>query len=489
METYIYLDGFNSAHTLAYSIVGLQEANLAYHYPIIYWNCANLISDSGGEDGSTNYGKVATAIGNMRKAGIVVALPDINRVRFGFHPDVPNNEIVYGLKGMVGIGTNIANAIIQKQTYSSMWDFYNKMQEFKNEADENKFGDNAMITLIKAGCFDALENRPREEIMKEFIKSISKPIQKLQMSNIIDLDEMGLLTPEQKAKELRLYRYKKYVLQKSNLIKQTGKSASTGYYQLDNKFAEPYFYENFETDMVEGKDYEYMGDGHIIVKRGSLERVFDKLTANFKNEVLTNADFLAKINEVRFKAIWNEKAQGNISKWEMDSLNYYYHEHELAHVNQEKYKISNFNELSTEPEVADVYIYQSGRTRTRYILTRICGTVIDKDKNHSTVTLLTPDGVVVVRFYKGQFGFYDKEISAVQDGGKKTKLEKSWFKRGTKLLVTGHRSGEQFIPRKYSDSIYKHTVQLIKDITKDGELVLQSDRADADVEGESAIGV
>ena len=57
--------GFNSAHTLAYSIVGLQEANLAYRYPIIYWNCANLISDSGGEDGNTNYGKIATAIGNI----------------------------------------------------------------------------------------------------------------------------------------------------------------------------------------------------------------------------------------------------------------------------------------------------------------------------------------------------------------------------------------------------------------------------------------
>ena len=58
--------GFNSAHTLAYSIVGLQEANLAYHYPVIYWNTANLISDSGGEDGNTNYGKISKAIGNIK---------------------------------------------------------------------------------------------------------------------------------------------------------------------------------------------------------------------------------------------------------------------------------------------------------------------------------------------------------------------------------------------------------------------------------------
>lgn len=102
---------------------------------------------------------------------------------------------------------------------------------------------------------------------------------------------------------------------------------------------------------------------------------------------------------------------------------------------------------------------------------------------------MTPDGVVVVRFYKGQFGFYDREISSLDENGKKTKLEKSWFKRGTKLLVTGHRNGEQFIPRKYNDSIYRHTVQLIKDISDDGILTLQSDRIDVNKEEEKAVGV
>lgn len=38
---------FCMAHTLAYSIVALQEMNLAYKYPIIFWDTANLIVDSG----------------------------------------------------------------------------------------------------------------------------------------------------------------------------------------------------------------------------------------------------------------------------------------------------------------------------------------------------------------------------------------------------------------------------------------------------------
>ena len=39
---------FNKSHTLAYSLIALQEMNLAFKYPIIFWNCACLISDSGG---------------------------------------------------------------------------------------------------------------------------------------------------------------------------------------------------------------------------------------------------------------------------------------------------------------------------------------------------------------------------------------------------------------------------------------------------------
>ena len=40
--------GFNASHTLAYSLVALQEMNLAWKYPVIFWNCACLITDSGG---------------------------------------------------------------------------------------------------------------------------------------------------------------------------------------------------------------------------------------------------------------------------------------------------------------------------------------------------------------------------------------------------------------------------------------------------------
>ena len=42
--------GFNASHTLAYSLIALQEMNLGYNFPIMFWNCACLISDSGGAE-------------------------------------------------------------------------------------------------------------------------------------------------------------------------------------------------------------------------------------------------------------------------------------------------------------------------------------------------------------------------------------------------------------------------------------------------------
>ena len=138
--------------------------------------------------------------------------------------------------------------------------------------------------------------------------------------------------------------------------------------------------------------------------------------------------------------------------------------------------ISDFNTLPEVPKISEYYVWR-GKERPRFKLTRICGTVLDKDKNKHCITLLTPAGVVTVKFYKGQFGFYDKQISEMnEENNKKTVLEKSWFGRGNKLLVTGYRREDQFVPKKYMDSAYRHTLQLITEIDEQGNLKLQSER-------------
>lgn len=110
---------FAKPHALAYSFVGIQTLYLATNFPEVFWNCACLIVNAGGaelmdvddvddneeetekkKNKSVNYGKISTAIGETQKKGISVLPPDINRSSLIFAPDLEQNSIVYGLKGM-----------------------------------------------------------------------------------------------------------------------------------------------------------------------------------------------------------------------------------------------------------------------------------------------------------------------------------------------------------------------------------------------------
>ena len=269
-------DSFSKNHTTPYSIIALQEMNLAYKYPKIFWNTACLTINAGADEDNennktTNYGKIAKAISEIQKRGQKMALPNINKAKFGFSPDLETDEIIFSLKGMCGIGDSIAKAIIDYRPYASLNDFIEKMEQYKSLSKENKMGNSAIIALIKAGCFDKLENKDRVEIMKDFIKKISNPKKSLGMEDIETLGELDLLTQDQRAYELRLYRFRKYITDKKFFVRQDGKSPNTAFYRLERNFAEPFFFEHFENNMVEGKDYEYDEQGFIIVKRGSIE--------------------------------------------------------------------------------------------------------------------------------------------------------------------------------------------------------------------------
>lgn len=75
----------------------------------------------------TDYGKVASAIGNIRRRGIKVDLPDINKAGFGFKADIENNSIIFGMKGMNGIGDEVVHQIISNRPYTDFEDFLERM--------------------------------------------------------------------------------------------------------------------------------------------------------------------------------------------------------------------------------------------------------------------------------------------------------------------------------------------------------------------------
>ncbi|WP_253957044.1 hypothetical protein [Paenibacillus oleatilyticus] len=461
------MDSFSLLHTLAYSLIALQELNIYFKYDPLYWNtaCLTVNSASTEEDEdedeeekknkSTNYGKVAAAIGMMQQHGVKIGLPDINKASFGFKPDFETRRIIYGFKGLVGIGDELASLLVANRPYKSLNDFMERMY------DSGQVKKSQVLQLIKAGCFDSFGDRVG--LMKQFIASkIHTSKEKLTMQNFNMLIENNLI-PEEHQLYQRLYKFRKYVTKK--VFREEDKNKL---YKLD-KISTDFYYEQFTSDGI--VEYE---NGLPIIS----EKIFKKEYDNKMNGIkdwLQNEDTLSDVNHYLYEQEFQKNASGNLSKWEMDSLSFYYTEHELKHIDKKMYGIQDFNSLSEEPVIIGHYT-SKGKQRPKFKLTCIAGTVLDRNKNKHTVTLLTTDGVVTVKYYDGAFAHYNKQVSRSKADGSKEILEKSWFTRGTKLVIQGYRRGSQFKPHKYFDSKVKHTTILISQVNEDGTILVKTER-------------
>ena len=455
---------FSTIHSLAYSFVGIQTLYLATNFNPIYWNTACLIVDSGSleTDGdvkraaSTDYTKVAKAIGKMRKSGIEVSLVNINKSDFGFKPDIGNNRILFGLKSMLNVGDDLVIDIINNRPYTSPEDFVDKVNPNRQ----------AMVALIKGGGFDEFQDRT--ECMKWYIRSSCDQKKRITMQNLAGLMEHKLI-PEDYKEEKRVYEFTRY-------LKKVCRNTKENYY-LDERAI------NFLTDINQESLIE-QNNNEFILKKTEWDTVYSSYLDILRQYITANKDILLKkLNDELFKEDWNKYAQGSISAWEMEVLCFYYHEHELTNANVSKYGIVDFFSLPEEPEVETSFKLKNGAIINRLKLYKIAGTVIAKNKVRSTVSLLTTTGVVDVKFRKEYFALFDKQISLKGSDGVKHVVEKSWFNRGNMLIVQGFRSADSFIPKKYSNS-QGHQLYRIQHMTKNGNFTLQTERTKGIAEDE-----
>lgn len=480
--------GFNQSHTLAYSLIALQEMNLAYHYPIIFWNCACLITDAGGDEkeqedeevevveevynneieeftqddeedddedeeaevgvkkkkktSSVNYGKIATAIGKMRMSGIVVEPPDINKSTYTFSPDAELNIIRYGISGITRVSEDLVKTIIANRPYTSISDFLSKVKVNKLQ----------MINLIKSGAFDSFGDRV--DIMHQYVNMISDTKKRITLQNMKMLIEFGLI-PDKYDLQRRVYNFNKYI-KKFKM--------SQPYYSIDNpayKFLETYF----DVDKLIPDEFAESG---FRIKQDVWDNIYKKQMDIIRPYIKDHQqELLEAVNNRLTKDMWEKYCLGNLSKWEMDSVSFYSHEHELAQADLSLYLIEDFFDMSEQPEVERV-IPIKGKQVPIFRLRRIAGTVLDRDKAKKTIQLLTPTGVVSVKIY-GAFQNYDAQLSERDPDGKKHILRKSEFTRGNKLIITGIRQDDSFVAKKYSRTPW-HLIETISNITPDGRI-------------------
>lgn len=451
---------FSMNHSLPYSFVGIQTIYLAMKFNPIYWNTACLIVNSGATDeeagASTDYGKIAKAIGDIKAAGINVSLADINKSEFGFAPDVENNRILFGLKGLLNVGDDVVAATIANRPFASPRDFINKV----------KPGKQAMISLIKGGAFDLMMDR--KLCMGWYIWETCDKKKRLTLQNMGGLIKYNLL-PEETDNQImarRVYEFNRYLkaICKYNADK----------YLLDTRAV------NFLTEM--GCDSLIESDNtNLLISVKGWDKVYQTWMDIFRNWINDNKDeILNTLNTAIFKEDWDKYAKGTISSWEMEVLCFYYHDHELIDVDQNKYGFADFFKLPEDP-VIDKTFTKAGKDIHIFKLYKICGTCIAKNKTKSTVTILTTTGVVEVKFRKEYFTLFDKQISVRGEDGIKHVVEKSWFNRGNMIVVMGIRSGDNFIAKKYASS-GGHQLYRIEEIIDKTDLRLKHERYQGGIE-------
>ena len=452
---------FSMNHSLPYSFVGIQTIYLAMHFNPIYWNNACLIVNSGATDeeagASTDYGKIAKAIGDIKTAGIDVSLANINKSIFGFAPDIENNRILFGLKGLLNVGDDVVAAIIANRPYVSPRDFLNKV----------KPGKQAMISLIKGGAFD--EMMDRKTCMAWYIWETCDKKKRITLQNMNGLIRYGLL-PEDTEEYImarRVYEFNRY-------LKAVCKSYEPDRYLLDARAI------NFLNEI----DCEDLMDSNNIdwfIKIKDWEKVYQKWMDVFRVWIADNKDkILNDLNTLIFKEDWDKYAKGTISAWEMEVLCFYYHDHELINVNHNKYGFVDFFSLPEDP-IIDKTFTKNGKDIHIFKLHKICGTCIAKNKTKSTVTILTTTGVVEVKFRKEYFTLFDKQISVRGEDGIKHVVEKSWFNRGNMIVVMGIRSGDNFIAKKYATS-GGHQLYRIEEIIDNTDIRVTNQRYQGGIE-------
>ena len=359
--------GFNLSHTLAYSLVGLQELNLAYKYPTIMWDCACLIADSGGaekveeedeevavieesfdssigifneveeeeeeedeEDSKTtkkkkankvNYGKIATAIGKMSSEGIDIEATDVNKSKYTFSPDVEHNRIIYGLSGINKVGDDIVKQVIENRPYLSIEDFLLKVKINKPQ----------MVNLIKSGAFDNLYGGDRVKAMSNYIDLIADKKKRITLQNMKMLMEFNLI-PSEYDFQCRVYNFNKY-LKKFKINNSYGL----------NNIALNFYSNNFDMDLLTPAEGEFIFE----IKQTDWDKIYKKQMNIIRPFIQKNNEELLNSVNVRLRNdLWDKYCEGNISKWEMDSISCYIHEHELKNLKNGLYGLSDYAQES-----------------------------------------------------------------------------------------------------------------------------------------------
>ncbi|KKR82937.1 MAG: polymerase III, alpha subunit protein [Candidatus Daviesbacteria bacterium GW2011_GWA1_41_61] len=203
--------GFNKAHAASYAMVSYQTAYMKANFPVEFM-AAVMTAEYGDID------KIAHAMEECKRMGIVVLPPDVNKSKVGFEIEdiqklsqeelqrqvtnvearVQKQGIRFGLSAIKNVGISAIESILEARNLS-----IDSGQNFKSLADLCSRADNRLVnrktleSLIKAGALDALGSRAAQMLVLD--QCLEKAHQKAKKGNN---GQVGLFGEEEISDEI-----------------------------------------------------------------------------------------------------------------------------------------------------------------------------------------------------------------------------------------------------------------------------------------------
>ena len=141
--------GFNKSHAAAYALLAYQTAWMKTHYPHEFYAAAMCFDMHQSE-------KLAVFVDDMRRAGLALAGPDINRseAEFTVERTDDGHAVRYALAGIRNVGEKAMDAIVAEREAHG---WFTSLEDLFRRVPQGSMNRRQLEGLAAAGAFDGLE--------------------------------------------------------------------------------------------------------------------------------------------------------------------------------------------------------------------------------------------------------------------------------------------------------------------------------------------
>ena len=181
---------FNKSHSSTYAVVSFQTAWLKRHYPAEFMS-ATLSVDMQNTD------KVVTLVDEVRRMGLALSPPSVNRSRFRF--TASDGSVIYGLGAVRGVGEGPVAALVASREADGP---FQGLADFCLRVDARKANKRVLEALIRSGAMDEFRDADedidlvRSRLIAELPDALQGAEQIIQDSAAGMADMFGELTRE-----------------------------------------------------------------------------------------------------------------------------------------------------------------------------------------------------------------------------------------------------------------------------------------------------